>query len=227
MAAAGADLVVNCRRSAEEAEAVAAQIRDMGRRALVVAADVSQVQQAESLVSAALEHFGRIDILVNNAGTILDKPFELHSDEDWQSAAHGMLDSAFYVTRALVPHMVSRGEGRILAQNSIITEKFDFGGMHMSACAAAKAGICAMLRSLAAEIADSGVTVNMVVPGIVATEMTNDVDPQVLEGALQEIPMRRLGNSDDVASAMLFVASEHASYITGQTLRVNGGMHML
>lgn len=226
MASAGADVVVNYMSSAEAAEKVADEVRAFGVKAAVVQADVGNRADAVRLVAESIAALGKIDVLVSNAGLIIDKPFLEHTDEDWNSCVHAMLNASFYLAQAVLPHMLKRGSGRILTQNSIITEKFDFGGAKMAACAAAKAGTFAMYRSLASEIADTGITVNAVAPAIVATEMTKEFDQGVLEEACKLIPMGRFGEPDEIASAMLFLASDLAGYITGQTLRVNGGMHM-
>ena len=226
MAQAGADVVVNCRNTVDRAEETAAEIRKGGRRALVVQADVGERAEAENLVSAALQEFGQIDIFVNNAGIIIDRPFVDSTDEDWERAMHSMLDAVFYATRAVLPHMIDRKYGRVLAQGSIITDKFQFAGNKMSVCTAAKAGIVTMLRAVAAEVAEHGITVNCVAPGIVATEMMHDIDAEALAPVVDMIPMGRFGEPEEIADAMVFLASGLAGYITGQTLRVNGGMSM-
>lgn len=227
MADAGAKVVINCVSSMEQAEQVVQEVAQLGSEAVAVRADVGNRTEAERLVAESIAAFGKVDILVSNAGLIINKPFVEHTDEEWSSCMHSMLDASFYLARAVVPHMVERGSGRILAQNSVITERFDFGGAKMAACAAAKAGTFAMLRSLANEVAGTGVTVNAVAPGVVKTEMADKFDADAL-GAIEEmIPMGRMGRPDDIASAMLFLASDLASYITGQTLRVNGGLSMV
>jgi len=226
MAQAGADVVVNCRNTVDRAEETAAEIRKGGRRALVVQADVGERAEAENLVSAALQEFGQIDIFVNNAGIIIDRPLVDSTDEDWERAMHSMLDAVFYATRAVLPHMIDRKYGRVLAQGSIITDKFQFAGNKMSVCTAAKAGIVTMLRAVAAEVAEHGITVNCVAPGIVATEMMHDIDAEALAPVVDMIPMGRFGEPEEIADAMVFLASGLAGYITGQTLRVNGGMSM-
>ena len=226
LAREGAAVVVNCRTTLEKAKAVAGEIEAMGGRALVVRADVGVSKQADRLIERAIERFGRLDILVANAGIIIDKAFETNTDEDWERAMHSILDATFYLARAAVPPMRKRRAGRILATGSIIAERYEFGGNKMAVCTAAKAGMLAMLRALAAETATDGITVNAVSPGYIATEMFATIDAKGLAAAKKLIPMRRFGTPEDIAAAMAFLASDEASYITGHTLRVNGGMAM-
>ncbi|MGH6954567.1 MAG: 3-oxoacyl-ACP reductase family protein [Alphaproteobacteria bacterium] len=222
----GAKLVINCRNTVDRGRAVVREIKDGGGDAMVIQADVGSRPDAERLIRDSLKAYGKIDILVSNAGIIIDKPFVASTDEDWQAAMHSNLDAFFYLTRAVLPHMIERRHGRILATGSIITEVYDFGPNKMSVCTASKAGIVTMLKAIAAEVAESGVTVNSVSPGYIATEMFATIDPKGKEAALRMIPMRRYGAPEDIANAMAFLASDEASYITGQTLRVNGGMSM-
>ncbi len=222
----GAKVVVNCVSNVAKAEAVAEEIRQAGGEAKVIRADVSERKQAEGLVAGAIEAFGKLDILVSNAGIILDKPFVESSDEDWQLSLGINLTGFFNVTRAALPHMIERASGRIIATGSCITEVADFGGNKYSVCTASKGGITMMLRPIAAEVARFGVTVNAVSPGYIATEMLGEIDPAGLEAALRLVPMRRYGKPEEIAAAMAFLASDDAAYITGQTLRVNGGLSM-
>ncbi len=225
-AAEGAKVVVNCRSSVAEAEAVAGEISGGGGAALVVQADVSAKADAERLRDRTLEAFGQIDVLVSNAGVVIDRPFVESSDEDWAVAIGTNLNGFFNVTRAVLPHMLERRHGRIIATGSIINEVADFGDNKFSVCAASKGGIVSMMRAIAAEVAAQGVTVNSVSPGYIATEMFATLDQAGLEEALKLIPMRRYGKPEEIAAAMAFLASDDAAFITGQTLRVNGGMSM-
>ncbi len=225
-ARAGARVVINCRSTVDKARETAASIESGGGTALVVQADVGEKADAERLVDESLQRFGRIDICVNNAGTIIDRPFVESTDDDWDNAMHSNLNAFFYLTRAVLPHMIECGYGRVLATGSIITEKYDFGRSKMAVSTAAKAGIVTMLRAIATEVAPHGITVNAVSPGYIATEMFETIDPAGREAALKFIPIGRYGTPEDIANAMCFLASEEASYVTGQTLRVNGGMSM-
>jgi NAD(P)-dependent dehydrogenase (short-subunit alcohol dehydrogenase family) len=222
----GARVTVNCVATVEQAEAVAREIRAGGSEAIVVPADVSRRDQAERLIGETIKAFGKVDILVSNAGIVIDRPYVESTDEDWSRAIENNLHGFFNVTRAVLPHMIGRKQGRIIATGSCITEVADFGGNKYSVCTASKGGIVAMLKPMAAEVARHGVTVNAVSPGYIATEMLGEVDPAGLEAALHLVPMRRYGKPEEIAAAMAFLASDDAAYITGQTLWVNGGMSM-
>jgi NAD(P)-dependent dehydrogenase (short-subunit alcohol dehydrogenase family) len=222
----GARVTVNCVATVEQAETVAGEIRAGGGEAIVVPADVSRRDQAERLIAETIKAFGKVDILVSNAGIVIDRPYVESTDEDWTRAIENNLHGFFNVTRAVLPHMIERRQGRIIATGSCITEVADFGGNKYSVCTASKGGIVAMLKPMAAEVARHGVTVNAVSPGYIATDMLGEVDPAGLEAALHLVPMRRYGKPEEIAAAMAFLASDDAAYITGQTLRVNGGMSM-
>jgi NAD(P)-dependent dehydrogenase (short-subunit alcohol dehydrogenase family) len=222
----GAAVVVNCVSSRDKADAVTAEIKSAGGRAVTVQADVSKKADAERLVAETIAAFGKVDILVSNAGIVIDKPFVESTDEDWTRAIENNLHGFFNITRAVLPHMLERKYGRIIATGSCITEIADFGGNKYSVCTASKGGITAMLHPIAAEVARQGVTVNAVSPGYIATEMLGEIDAAGLEAALGLVPMRRYGKPEEIAAAMAFLASDEAAYITGQTLRVNGGMSM-
>ena len=222
----GAQVAVNCVSTRDKAEAVAREIAEAGGEAVVVQADVSKRADADRLVAETTDAFGRVDILVSNAGIVIDKPFLDSTAEDWDAAIENNLRGYFNVCQAVLPRMIERGSRRVIATGSIITEIADFGGNCFAVCTASKGGITAMMHPIAAEVARHGVTVNAVSPGYVATEMLSDIDPAGLEAALRLVPMRRYGSPDDIAAAMAFLASDDAAYITGQTLRVNGGMSM-
>ena len=222
----GAKVAVNCVSTVDKANAVVAEIAAAGGEAVVIQADVAKKGDAERLVADTIAAFGRVDILVSNAGIIIDRPFVDSTDEDWTRAIESNLHGFFNVSRAVLPHMIARRQGRIIATGSCITEVADFGGNCYSVCAASKGGIIAMLRPMAAEVARHGITVNAVSPGYIATEMLEEIDQSGLEAALGIIPMRRYGKPEEIAAAMAFLASDEAGYITGQVLRVNGGMSM-
>ena len=222
----GAKVVVNCLHNVDMAESVAGVIGDNGGQAIVCQADVSQRTDTERMRDATLEAFGQIDIMVSNAGIVIDKPFMDSTDEDWDSAININLRGFFNVTQSVLPHMIERKYGRIIATGSIVNEVADFGGNKYSVCAASKGGILNMMHPIAAEVAQHGITVNSVSPGYIATEMLGEIDPEGLEEALRLVPMRRYGKPEEIAAAMAFLASSDAAYITGQTIRVNGGMSM-
>ena len=222
----GARVAVNCVSTVDKAKAVADEIRKAGGEAIVVQADMSKRADAERLVAETIKAFGKVDILVSNAGIVIDRPFVESTDDDWTRAIESNLHGFFNVTRAVLPHMIERKHGRVIATGSCITEIADFGGNKYSVCTASKGGITAMMRPIAAEVARQGITVNAVSPGYIATEMLGEIDAAGLEAALGLVPMRRYGKPEEIAAAMAFLASDDAAYITGQVLRVNGGMSM-
>ncbi|HEX7199552.1 MAG TPA: 3-oxoacyl-ACP reductase family protein [Dongiaceae bacterium] len=222
----GAMIVVNYVRNKKAADAVAAGIRKAGGEAVAVKADVSKRADAERLIKSAVKAFGRLDIVVSNAGIVIDRPFIESTDEDWIASIENNLHGFFNVCQAALKPMLKQKWGRIIATCSCITEVADFGGNKFSVCTASKGGITAMLRPIAAEVAREGVTVNGVSPGYIATEMLGEIDPAGLEATLGLVPMRRYGKPEEIAAAMAFLASEDAAYITGQVLRVNGGLSM-
>lgn len=225
-AADGAKVVVNYKDSAALADAVASGIRESGGDALSVQADVSRRADTDHLRDASLEAFGRIDILVSNAGIVIDKPYLESSEDDWNAAMDANLRGFFNVTQSVLPHMIERRCGRVIATGSIIDEVADFGVNKYAICTASKGGIVSMMHPVAAEMARHGITVNAVSPGYIATEMLGEIDPAGLEEALRLVPMRRYGKPEEIAAVMAFLASDEAAYITGQTIRVNGGMSM-
>ena len=222
----GARVVVNYVRNKKAADAVVAGIRKAGGEAVAVKADVSKRADAERLIKSAIRGFGRLDIVVSNAGIVIDRPFIESTDEDWIASIENNLHGFFNVCQAALKPMLKQKWGRIIATCSCITEVADFGGNKFSVCTASKGGITAMLRPIAAEVAREGVTVNGVSPGYIATEMLGEIDPAGLEATLGLVPMRRYGKPEEIAAAMAFLASDDAAYITGQVLRVNGGMSM-
>ena len=222
----GAKVAVNCVSTVDKASAVVAEIAKAGGEAVMVQADVAKKADAERLIADTIAAFGQVDILVSNAGIVIDRPFVDSTDEDWTRAIESNLHGFFNVARAVLPHMIGRKHGRIIATGSCITEVADFGGNCYSVCAASKGGIIAMLRPIAAEVARHGITVNAVSPGYIATGMLSEIDQAGLEATLRIIPMRRYGKPEELAAAMAFLASDEAGYITGQVLRVNGGMSM-
>ena len=224
--AEGAKVVVNYRQSGDLAEAVVNDLHSSGGEAISVQADVSERAQTDYLRDEALGAFGQIDILVSNAGIVIDKPYIESTEEDWDAAINSNLRGFFNVSQSVLPHMIERKYGRVIATGSIINEVADFGGNKYSVCTASKGGILNMMHPVAAEMARHGITVNSVSPGYIATEMLGEIDAEGLEEALRLVPMRRYGKPEEIAAAMSFLASDDAAYITGQTIRVNGGMSM-
>ncbi len=215
---AGAQVVLAGRRR----EALEALACELGERAKVAVADVTQAGAAEQLVAAA-ESEGSLDILINNAGITRDQLAVRMKDEDWQAVIDTNLTACFRLARAALKGMMRRRYGRIVNIGSIVGATGNPGQVNY---AAAKAGLVGLTKALAAEVASRGITVNCVAPGFIVTAMTDALDDKQRQALVQRIPLGRLGTPDDVAFAVLYLASEEAGWVTGQTLHVNGGMAM-
>lgn len=196
----------------------------LGERAFVAAADLADPAAADALVKTAEEAMGRLDILVNNAGLARDMLALRMKDEDWQKVIDVDLTAGFRLARASLRGMVRRRWGRIVAITSVVGVT---GNPGQANYAAAKAGMVGMSKALAAEVAQRGITVNCVAPGFIATAMTDALTAEQKERIAASIPMGRVGTPDEVASGVLFLASDEARYITGHTLHINGGLAMI
>lgn len=218
----GATVVVNYNGSHKQAQAVVEEITAMGGSAIALQADVSKAEPAKTLIDEVLEKFGRVDILVNNAGINRDRTFNKMSFEEWHEVINTNLSSVFNTCKIALPAMLEQKYGRIINISSVIGQAGGFGQTNYSA---AKAGMIGFTKSLALETAKKGVTVNAICPGFIGTDMVNEMPVNVQETIVAQIPMKRLGDPEEVAKGVIFICE--SEYMTGQCLNLNGGLHMV
>ena len=210
--------------SGTRAEKLQALADDLGERVHVVAANLSDRAAVDALVPAAEEAMGGLDILVNNAGITRDNLFMRMKDEEWDDVIEVNLTAGFRLCRAATKGMMRRRSGRIIGIASVVGVT---GNPGQGNYAAAKAGMIGMAKSLAREVASRNITVNTIAPGFIETPMTGALNDKQKDSILGSVPAGRLGRADEIAAAALFLASDEAAYITGETLHVNGGMAMI
>ncbi len=223
LAGAGATVVVNYQQNTAAANETVATINAMGGIALPVQADVGQAAGVERLFKTTLDHYGRIDILVNNAGTTRDTLLLRMKEEDFDHIIQTNLRSVYLCTRAALRPMIKHHSGRIINITSVVGLTGNAGQANY---AASKAGMIGFTKATAREVASRNITVNAVAPGFIETELTNVLSAEARTTIRESIPLGRLGNPQDVAGLVCFLASDAAAYITGQTLIVDGGMVM-
>ncbi len=222
LAKSGADLVV-CARSEAPLKELVVEIEALGRKAIAVVVDVVNPADVGNLIDQALATFGRIDILVNNAGITRDGLLLRMKDADWDAVLDTNLKSAFLMTRAVAKVMSKQRCGRIINISSVVGEMGNPGQVNYSA---SKAGLIGLTKSVARELARRNVTANAITPGFIDTDMTDDLGDKARAELAAQIPLGRLGEAEDIAHAVIYLASDRAGYVTGQVLGVNGGMYM-
>ena len=223
LAEAGAQVAIIYQRSAQAAEEVCSDARRSGASVCAYRGDIAHEEECMSMVDAILRDIGPIDILVNNAAITRDKTFLKMTRMIWDEVLGVNLTGTFNMTRAVLPRMVDNGWGRVINLASVVGQTGNFGQINY---AVTKGGIIAFTMTLAREVARKGITVNAVAPGFIETDMTKDLPEAALATVKAMTPLGRLGQPEEVAAAIAFLASPQASYITGQVLPVNGGMYM-
>jgi 3-oxoacyl-[acyl-carrier protein] reductase len=221
LARQGAKVVAAAR--GENAKATADAIAAAGGTGESIALDVTEAGAAEQAIAGVMERHGRIDILVNNAGIARDQLMLRMKREDWDAVIATNLTAAFALTQAALKPMIRQRGGRIVCISSVVGQSGNAGQANY---AASKAGLIGFAKAVALEVASRGITVNVVAPGLIDTDMTRAITDTARDEWASKIPLKRLGTSDDVAAAVCFLASDEASYITGQVLAINGGMYL-
>ena len=221
LAAQGASVVVNYFISQELAEGLVAELNKNGTKAIPLRAGVAHPDDVEMMMEQTIAEFGRIDILINNAGVNRDRSIRRMSIEEWREVLSTDLDSMFYTTTAAIPHMMERG-GKIVNISSIIGQ---MGNAGQANYAAAKAGIIGFTKSIAQELVRFNITVNVVCPGFIETDMVTALSEDIQQALISRIPMGRFGKVEEVASLVRYLVTE-GDYTTGQQFNVNGGMYM-
>lgn len=222
LAKAGYHLAI-CATREETVNAAAEKLKALGADVLGQVVNVADGAAVAAFVQDTVKHFGRLDVLVNNAGITRDGLAMRMKAEDWQAVIDTNLSSVFYASQAAIKPMMKAKAGRIINISSVVASMGNAGQLNYCA---AKGGIDAMTRSLAREVGSRGITVNAIAPGFIATDMTAELGDEAHARLAGQIPLGRLGSPEDIAAAVLFLAGESGSYITGQVLHVNGGLHM-
>jgi len=223
LAAEGARVAINYAGNVKAAEEVKSSVEAAGGTAILCQADIADSAAVEAMIADVVKEFGAIDILVNNAGITRDTLLMRMKDEDFAKVLDTNLKGVFYCTKAVSKLMMKKRSGRIVNMASVVGL---VGNAGQTNYAAAKAGVIGFSKSAAKELASRGITVNVVAPGFIGTDMTAGLPESVKEKMLTDIPLSRMGEPEDVANAVLFLASDQASYITGQVVNVDGGMVM-
>jgi 3-oxoacyl-[acyl-carrier protein] reductase len=224
LAEAGADVLITYKGNAAAADAVVAEIAAKGRTGVSLKADAADPDSAAAVVAQAMERFGKVDLLVNNAGITRDTLIMRMTAEQWREVLDTNLSGAFYMTKAVVKEMLRAKSGRIINITSVSGQAGNAGQANYSS---AKAGMIGLTKATAREVASRGITVNAVAPGFITTELTADLPDAIKEGVKAQTPLGRFGEPQEIAAAVVYLASREASYVTGQVLGVDGGLVMM
>ncbi|AKC65953.1 3-oxoacyl-[acyl-carrier-protein] reductase [Bacillus altitudinis] len=223
LAKKGANVVVNYSGNEAKANEVVDEIKALGQQAFAVKADVSNAEEVQALMKQAVDTFGSIDILVNNAGITKDNLLMRMKENEWDDVININLKGVFNCTKAVTRQMMKQRSGRIINVASVVGV---CGNPGQANYVAAKAGVIGLTKTTAKELASRHITVNAVAPGFISTDMTDKLDENVQTEMLKQIPLARFGTPEDISNVVVFLASEGAGYITGQTIQVDGGMVM-
>ena len=223
LAKAGADVIVNYIGNEAVAQETVEKVEALGRKALKIKADVGNADEVQAMVDEAHAAFGHIDVLVNNAGITRDGLLIRMKDSDWDDVLNINLKGVYLVSKAVAKLMVKQRSGRIINMTSVSGVT---GNVGQANYAAAKAGVIGLTKTCAKELAARGITVNAVAPGFIETAMTDVLPEKIKEGIAATVPLGRMGQPEEIAGVVTFLASDFASYITGQVLNVDGGMVM-
>jgi acetoacetyl-CoA reductase len=219
----GARVAAGYSKGQDAAEALQKQLTAGGAQVSIHQGRVDKPDDCARVVAEVLDRFGRIDFLVNNAGITVDKTVRKMTADDWQNVLSVNLFGAFAMTKAVLEHMIERGSGRIINISSVIGET---GNVGQANYAASKAGLVGFSKSLALEMSRRGITVNVVAPGFIGTEMVEQMPKAALDAVVEKIPLRRLGRPEEVARVVAFLLEDESSYITGAVYTINGGLDM-
>lgn len=223
LAEAGADVAINYSGSEAAAAETAKAVEAHGRRAIILKANVGKSDEFEAMVKEVVDQFGSIDILVNNAGITRDNLIMRMKEEEFDQVIETNLKGVFNGIKAVTRPMMKQRAGRIINISSVVGV---LGNPGQANYVAAKAGVIGLTKSSARELASRGITVNCIAPGFIQTEMTDKLSSEMKESLSKQIPLSRLGAAEDIAAAVRFLASDAASYMTGQTVHIDGGMYM-
>ncbi len=223
LASSGADVIVNYGGNTEAANEVVTMIQTMGRRAIAVKANVAIGTEVEEMVAYTLQQFDKIDILVNNAGITRDNLLMRMKEEEFDEVINTNLKGVFHCIKAVTRPMMKQRSGRIINIASVVGV---LGNAGQANYVAAKAGVIGLTKSVARELASRNITVNCVAPGFIETDMTAKLNDEMKQSLLKQIPLGSLGQPEQIAKVVRFLATDEASYMTGQTLHVDGGMYM-